>query len=259
MSYQLQEKPIKLNNYQTVYLEGGDAHSETILFLHGWTIATEPYQTTLHLLSQKYRVIAPDLPGFGKTSFPNSVADYDGYIDCLITFLAALNLQQVHVVGHSGGGAVGVVLAATHPSLVKSLVIIDSTGIPLGSLPEVALRRLIDFPAQLGKFKLEPMLLFIKALISNWIFKPQNMIQATWIALEKDLRPLLPKVQCPTLVVWGDRDLFVPVKFAYDFYQGIPRAQLTILEGEYHEWIFYHEQKCVDLVFNFFDEVERSL
>ncbi|PPS42722.1 alpha/beta fold hydrolase [Chroococcidiopsis sp. TS-821] len=256
---QLQEKPIKLNNYQTVYLEGGDSNSETILFLHGWTIAAEPYQTTLQLLSQKYRVIAPDLPGFGKTSLPNSVADYNGYVECLIAFLAALNLRQVHVVGHSGGGAVGIALAATDSSLVKSLVLIDSTGIPLGSLPEVALRRLIDFPAQLGRFKIEPMMLFIKALIANWIFKPQNMIQASWIALEKDLRPLLPKVKCPTLVIWGDRDLFVPVKFAYEFYQGIPRAQLIILEDEYHEWIFYHEQKCVDFAFNFLHEVERSL
>lgn len=257
MNYQLQENHIKLNNYQTVYLEGGNAtHSETILFLHGWTIATDPYQETLHLLSQQYHVIAPDLPGFGKTTFPNSVADYNGYVD-LITFLEALNLQKVHVVGHSGGGAVGVVLAATIPAVIKSLVIIDSTGIPLCPLPEVALRRLIDFLAQIGRFKLEPTILFMKALISNWIFKTQNMFQASWIALEKDLRPLLPQVQCPTLVVWGERDLFVPVKFAYEFSQGIPNSQLIILKGGYHEWIFYRAEKCVNLVANFINDVER--
>lgn len=259
MKHQLPEKQIKLENYQTVYLEAGNANqSETILFLHGWTIATAPYQEFLHLLSQQYHVIAPDLPGFGKTSFPNSVPDYNGYVECIVSFLTALNLKKVHVVGHSGGGAVGIVLAATFPTLVKSLVLIDSTGIPLGFLPKVAIRRLIDFPAQIGRFKFEPTMLFMKALISNWIFKTKNMFQASWIALEKDLRPLLPQIQCPTLIVWGDRDLFVPVKCAYEFSQGIPQSQLIMLEDEYHEWIFYHEQKCKNIVSSFIDEVERS-
>ncbi|MBE9189126.1 alpha/beta hydrolase [Gloeocapsopsis crepidinum LEGE 06123] len=256
MKHQLQEKQIKLENYQTVYLEEGVTHSETILFLHGWTIATDPYQETLHLLSQYYHVIAPDLPGFGKTSFPTAVPDYNGYVECITSFLKALNLKKVHVVGHSGGGAVGVVLAANFPELVKSLILIDSTGIPLGFLPEVALRRLIDFPAQIGRFKFEPTFLFMKALISNWIFKTQNMFQASWIALEKDLRPLLPQVQCPTLIVWGDRDLFIPVKCAYEFSQGIPHSQLIMLEDEYHEWIFYHEEKCINIIANFINEAE---
>jgi pimeloyl-ACP methyl ester carboxylesterase len=259
MRHQLQEKQIKLENYQTVYLEGGVTHSETILFLHGWTIATAPYQETLSLLSQHYHVIAPDLPGFGKTTFPTAVPDYEGYVECLINFLTALNLKKVHIVGHSGGGAVGVVLATKIPVTIKSLVLIDSTGIPLGSLPEVAIRRLIDFPAQIGRFKFEPTLLFMQALISNWIFKTKNMFQASWIALEKDLQPLLLQVQCPTLVVWGDRDLFVPVKCAYEFSQGIPQAQLIILEDEYHEWIFYHEEKCVNIIANFINEVEPQL
>ncbi|MUL39127.1 alpha/beta fold hydrolase [Gloeocapsopsis dulcis] len=256
MRHQLQEKQIKLENYQTVYLEGGVTHLETILFLHGWTIATAPYQETLYLLSQHYYVIAPELPGFGKTTFPTSVPDYNGYVECIISFLTALKLKKVHVVGHSGGGAVGVVLAATFPTVVKSLVLIDSTGIPLGFLPKVALRRLIDFPAQIGRFKFKPTVLFMKALISNWIFKTRNMFQASWIALNKDLRPLLPQVQCPTLVVWGDRDLFVSVKCAYEFSQGIPHSQLIMLKDEYHEWIFYHEEKCVNIITNFVSKVE---
>lgn len=259
MLYKLQEKQISLTNYQTMYLEGGPAiDSEPILFLHGWTISTTPYQETLELLCQHYRVIAPELPGFGKTTHPTFVADYAGYVTCITDFLKALNQQKVHVIGHSGGGAVGVALAAAIPTVVKSLIIIDSTGIPLGSLPEVVLRRLIDLPAQIGKLEPVSTLQFVQALIGNSVFKTQNMLQAVWLALEKDLRPLLPQIQCPTLIVWGDHDLFVPVKFAYEFAQGISNSQLIILKDEYHEWVFYRSQKCVNIIHNFLNEFARS-
>lgn len=252
MTYALREKQICLASYQTVYLEGGvKTDSEPILFLHGWTISIEPYQQTLQLLCQHYHVIAPDLPGFGKTITPTFVADYDGYINCIIDFLKALDLQKVHVVGHSGGGAVGVALAAAVPTMVSSLIIIDSTGIPLGFLPEVVLRRLIDLPAQVGELEIVPTIQFIQALIGNSLSKPQNMLQAIWLALEKDLRPLLPQVKCSTLIVWGDRDLFVPVKFADDFARGIVNSQVMILAGEYHESIFYRSQKYVTIICNF--------
>lgn len=213
MGERLIEKQIDLEDYKTTYLEGGDApNSEPILFLHGWTTSTAPYRQSLNLLCQRYRVIAPDLPGFGKCTHPTCVPDHISYVNCIVSFLQALNIQKAHVIGHSGGGAVAIALAATMPSLVSSLIISDSTGIPLGAMPSVALRRAIGMVMQTPKVKPVPMLRFWQALLHNWVSKPQNMIQSARLALEKDLRPLLPHIKSPTLVLWGENDRFIPLQ-----------------------------------------------
>jgi pimeloyl-ACP methyl ester carboxylesterase len=196
MGDQFSEKQIDLEAYKTTYLEGGDApNSDPILFLHGWTTSTAPYHESLSLLCQRYRVLAPDLPGFGKCTHPKCVPDHMSYVNCIISFLQALNIQKAHVIGHSGGGAVAIALAATMPSLVSSLIISDSTGIPLGAMPSVALRRLIGMVMQTPKVKPVPMLRFSQALLHNWVFRTQNMIQSARLALKKDLRPLLPHIK----------------------------------------------------------------
>lgn len=72
MSYQLIEKQVDVNEHSIYYLEGGTASdSEPILFVHGWSVSTKPYQEILNVLSQRYKVIAPTLPGFGKSSGSN--------------------------------------------------------------------------------------------------------------------------------------------------------------------------------------------
>ncbi|WP_414583877.1 alpha/beta fold hydrolase [Scytonema sp. PCC 10023] len=82
MGDQLIEKPIDLAEYRTIYLEGGDApNSNPILFLHGWGMTTAPYRDSLSLLCQRYRVIAPDLPGFGKSTQRKCVPDHMSYVN----------------------------------------------------------------------------------------------------------------------------------------------------------------------------------
>jgi abhydrolase domain-containing protein 6 len=259
MSDRLIEKRIDLPEYQTTYLDGGDAVNSTpILFLHGWTTSTAPYRESLNLLSQHHRVIAPDLPGFGKCTYPKRVPTHMSYVSCIIALLKALNLPKIHIIGHSGGGAVAIALAATQPTFVNSLIVSDSTGIPLGALPVVALRRLVGMVLQTPKILPVPMLRFYQALLYNWISKPQNMIQATRLALEKDLRSLMPQIQSPTLVLWGERDRFIPVEFGYELFRQIPGAQIMIAEGEYHEWVMFRPQKFIPLVCQFLHDVEQG-
>jgi len=164
----------------------------------------------------------------------------------------------VHVIGHSGGGAVAIALAATMPSLVSSLVISDSTGIPLGALPRVALRRLIEMVMETPKVKPVPMLRFSQALLYNGVFRTQNVIQSARLGLKKDLRPLLRQIQSPTLVLWGGNDRFIPVQLGYEFAQYIPDARMIVAEGEYHEWAMFRPEKFVPMIVDFLDEVEKS-
>jgi pimeloyl-ACP methyl ester carboxylesterase len=161
------------------------------------------------------------------------------------------------MIGHSGGGAVAIALAATRPSFVSSIIISDSTGIPLGTLPKVALGRAIDMVMQTPKVKFIPMLRFYRALLHNWVFNTQNMIQCTQLALKEDIRPLLPEIKSPALVLWGGSDRFIPLQFGYEFSQGIPGTRMLVAQGEHHEWAMFRPEKFVPIIFDFLSEVEK--
>jgi pimeloyl-ACP methyl ester carboxylesterase len=75
--------------------------------------------------------------------------------------------SKAHLIGHSIGGAIAIKIAASMPSLVSSLIVVDSTGIPLGSLPEVVLRRSIEMPAQIGAIKFKPLTQMLVSSLHN--------------------------------------------------------------------------------------------
>lgn len=259
MKYALVEKQINLPNYRLSYLEGGNPFSlSTILFLHGWSISIEPYQNNLNKLAERHRIIAPYLPGFSKSTTPKLLQSYNDYAQCILEFVKVLELKQLHLIGHSLGGAIGILLAASNPSLVSSLTLVDSTGIPLGSLPEVLLRRSVEMTAEVVEMKLDVVSKMVQNFVYNCLFNPQNVIQSAWICLEEDVRPFLPKIKAPTLVLWGKNDQFTPLHIGQEFAQGIKNSRLIVLEGEYHEWSLFKPETFVALVFDFLEKIESQ-
>ncbi len=86
MSYQFIEKQVYVNEHKIFYLEGGIAsNKEPILFVHGWAVSVEPYQEIINVLCQRYQVLAPALPGFGKSEgdiFNWNYNDYASIFNC---------------------------------------------------------------------------------------------------------------------------------------------------------------------------------
>lgn len=253
------EKQVDFDNSIIYYLQGGIAsYSAPILFLHGWGVAVEPYQEILNLLSQRYQVIAPYLPGLGKSTAPEYIQDYSDYAELMLEFIKILKLPKVHIIGHSIGGAIGMALAALQPSIVRSLTIVDSTGIPLGSLPEFILRRVIEMPAQMGQMKFDTLTTMLQNLFCNSLFNLQTVIQEALLGIEKDIRPFLPRITSPCLVLWGKNDLLTPVTLAQEISQEIRGSKLVILDGVYHEWSLAFPEKFAAIASDFMDEIERK-
>lgn len=107
---------------------------EPVLLIHGSgprVTAWANWRLTMPDLSQRFRVIAPDVPGFGYTERNDSASyDMDGWTSHLVAFLEALDLQRVHIVGNSLGGALALSIATRHPELVDRLVLMGSAGVP---------------------------------------------------------------------------------------------------------------------------------
>lgn len=182
---QLSDRRVELKNCSIFYRQSKLILSSTpILFLHGWGISSQPYQEVLEFLAQQHTVIAPDLPSFARSSYPNLIPDYDSYAEFILSFLAALNLKQVHLAGHSLGGGIAITVATLIPEQVKSIILLDSTGVPSVTIPEIAVSRAIEMTAQISLPKLKLQFVDIpQAFTHNLLFNTGNVIQALLISL----------------------------------------------------------------------------
>jgi pimeloyl-ACP methyl ester carboxylesterase len=259
VTYQFIENQVYVNEHSICYLEGGIAStSAPILFLHGWGVGTKPYQEVLNVLCQRYKVIAPELPGFGKSSGSKLNWNYNEYAKILAAFLKTLNLKKVHVIGHSLGGGIAATIAALMPTLVQSLVLVDSTGIPVEPVPKVFLKRAIEMTAQAPQIKFPQIMQIFQAFSYNFLFRTQNTIQVLLLSLKKDLKPLLPKIESPCLLVWGAKDLTTPLSAAQEFSQCIKGSKLVVVDGVYHEWSIFFVEKITNIIFDFIEEIEAK-
>lgn len=266
-SYPVSTLPARLNPHyldlqdcRLFYVQGGlKSDSTPILFLHGWGISVEPYYETLNRLAQQHHVLAPDLPSFARSSYPKLIPDYDGYAKFLLSFLDALDLPQVHLVGHSFGGGIAITLSALVPDRVKSLTLLDSTGNPSVSLLETIPRRAVEMTAQLFLPKLELKLVEIPRVFShNLLFNFGNVIQALLLSLKSDLTPRLTRIEAPCLLLWSKEDLTTPLSAAQEMAGKIPRARLVTVKEGWHEWGLWYPEKLSVLLLDFIHQVEQS-
>ena len=116
----------------TNYLTAGDG--PPVMLLHGsgpGVTAYANWRLTIPTLSQRLRVVAPDLVGFGYTERPADVSyDMATWVSQAVGLLDALGIEKTHLVGNSFGGALTLSLAAQHPDRVDRLVLMGSVGVP---------------------------------------------------------------------------------------------------------------------------------
>lgn len=110
------------------YYEGGSG--DTLVLVHGFTGSKENWLDAARELTPHFRVILPDLPGWG-ASQRNDGDDYgiEAQVRRLTAFLAATSQRPVHLVGHSMGGHIAGLVAAREPARVATLVLVDSAGV----------------------------------------------------------------------------------------------------------------------------------
>jgi 2-hydroxymuconate-semialdehyde hydrolase len=107
---------------------------EPVLLLHGsgpGVSAWANWRLTFEALKGSFRLIAPDLVGFGFTEFPaDQTFSRQNWLDQIVALLDQLNLEKVYVVGNSFGGSMALALAIHHPERVNRLVLMGSVGVP---------------------------------------------------------------------------------------------------------------------------------
>jgi pimeloyl-ACP methyl ester carboxylesterase len=233
------------------YTEAGTG--PLLILLHGYLVSGRDWLRVLPMLSEKFRCIVPDLPGFGESEKP---ADFnytrEGFAETILDLMAGLDAPRANICGHSMGGAIALTLAADHPDRVNRLAVINSVSYPFKP-PLTA--KLIGLPG-IGPFLFKTLYnkLVFRDYFKNSVFAPGFKLdegdldyyyrcfnrpdarEAAYRALgaATDLTSLVPKVirvRAPTLIVWGELDPMFPVSFAQRLSRDILGSQLHTLPG----------------------------
>jgi pimeloyl-ACP methyl ester carboxylesterase len=235
--------------------EQGPVDAPVVLCLHSVFVDARAFAPLAELLSDEFRVICPDLPGYGDSEKPplNRFSyGVDAFTEALVDLYGGLGLTRSIVVGHGLGGSIAMTLAARHPELVSRLVLIDPIcrQIPL-FLGHQAL--LVPF---VGGF-------FYKQLIGRTVFRTifrdrlygehtkvksqtidayfesfnspagRGSLLAT-LRATSDTRPILAqtvRLNVPTLIIWGRHDRFQPASFGQRLSREIRNAGFELFDA----------------------------
>ena len=127
----LQSKRLKVADIDWAYSEGGQVGKPTLMLVHGLAGSRDNRNRLARYLTPYYHVIIPDLPGQGESKAPN---DFDYSIpnltEKLRRFAEAIQVEKdLHIAGHSMGGAISLLYAAQYPIDAKSLFLVNSAGV----------------------------------------------------------------------------------------------------------------------------------
>jgi pimeloyl-ACP methyl ester carboxylesterase len=211
------------------------------VLLHGWGTEGASLQPLVAHLAPRYRTVTPDLPGFGGTALPPTDWGVDDYADWVTRLLVKLGIDRALFLGHSNGGRIAIVLAATRPELVERLVLVNSAGLR----PELSAKQRAAAPvSKLGRAASGLPLVgsLAERMRGRWHqalgaedYANAGPLRGTFVKIvNRDLRDLLPAVQAPTLLLWGERDDATPLSAGETMQQLIPNARLVVLPGAGH-------------------------
>jgi len=245
------------------YREAGSLAAPTILLLHGFPTSSHQFRNLIPLLSPKYRVIAPDLPGFGFTEVPSSYNyTFDDIATTIETFIKSVPQapQQYTIYIFDYGAPTGLRIASKNPTAVSAIITQNGNAYVEGLGPGWELiKRTWENDTQENRDAIRPFLEFdaTKAQYVNGTTDPNNIAPESYYLDQalmdrpgnKDIQldlfvdyktnvELYPKFheyfrasQVPLLAVWGKHDVFFLPEGAEAYKRDLPNAEVILLEA----------------------------
>jgi pimeloyl-ACP methyl ester carboxylesterase len=270
----------------TVCYRGAGA-GPVVVLIHGMAGSSQTWDPIIPLLAEHATVIAPDMLGHGGSAKPRGDYSLGALASGVRDLLVALGHERATIVGQSLGGGVAMQFAYQFPERCERLVLVSSGG--LG--PEVsALLRLLSAPGAEYVLALgtAPGLRSAGTAVAGWLERVGLRLApavaevmrsyfslgdaATREAFMCTLRSVVDlagqrasardrlylAAEMPTLIVWGDKDPFIPVAHAHSAHDAMPGSRLEIFEGSGH---FPHRDaphRFADLLRDFVDATEPA-
>lgn len=219
-----------------------------IVLLHGLTATHYNWQHTIPALADRFRVVAPDLPGHGRSAKPDAPYTLDFYAGVIRSLGRELGLEEAVVVGNSLGGRIALELALSYPRWVRALALAaPASGYAAGmravgwAIDAVAGPRILrlTLPRTLDLCfhdRSLPACAERRRLLAERIAHDDypgfaRAVTRTLRSVLAEGRPRLERLHQPTVVVWGREDRMVALSGSRWILRQVPHARLAVLDG----------------------------
>ncbi|WP_368563778.1 alpha/beta fold hydrolase [Pseudoxanthomonas sp. UTMC 1351] len=286
----IQHRWADIDGIRTFYRECGPADAPVLLLPHGYPCSSYQYRRLMPAVSDQWRTLAPDYPGFGYTETPEEFQyDFDGYGRFLIRFVETLGISRYVIYLHDYGTWIGLRLAMSRPDAIAGLIIQngdlyeDALGPKYGTLrkfwtnpSEETRKPLVDAINEEG-FRHE-FVGEVEPEIAETV--PPDLWKLHWPLMDTPKRrsialglmerwkanaDLFPKFQTylrehkpPTLMVWGPEDGYMPATSAQAYLRDLPDAELHLLDGAGHWLLETHFEQALSLIEVFLGRVRAE-
>ena len=238
----MNEKTIEIDGNTIRYVEEGNS-TKNLLLIHGLGASAERWEHVIPQFAKNYRVLVPDLIGFGLSDKP--VVDYttDYLSEFIRKFLKKLGIDSVSIIGSSLGGQIGAEFTYQNNSMVEKLVLISPSGIMKHSTPALdayVMAALYPsdssasnaFQIMSGSKNIDKKT--IKGFVQRMKLPNAKMAFMSTLLGLKDAEIISEKlvsIKSPTLIIWGENDPIIPIKYAQSFVSEIDDCRFVKMEN----------------------------
>jgi len=278
---QLQRMSVAEHDWSYLDSAPGDDTKPLLLMLHGFAVDKDNWlRFARHF--DGYRVVAPDLPGHGETSYnPEFTYDFAQQALWLNDFVDALQLQNIHIMGNSMGGGIALLYSYARPDKVRSITLIDAAGVyppekselqqilDSGGKNPLIVENIDDFQA-LSEFAMEqqPFLPWPAKNVLARRAQARNDINSKIFAdihavaeaakTSDDNLIMLQQIHQPVLILWGEQDRALDVSSVAVFEQHLPDSRSFIFPHIGHAPMLEAPDDSAALVLEFIQGLERK-
>ena len=281
----MKPRAISVDGDRVAYRAAGKG--PVLLLVHGMAGSSVTWRYVIPALAEQFTVLAPDLLGQGQSDKPRGDYSLGGHANTLRDLMDALEHERASVIGQSLGGGVAMQFAYQFPERCERLVLVDSGG--LGREVTFYLRMLTvpGFESVFTPF-CSPRMRDAGSRVASWLgragVRSTPARQEVWRsyasladaesrrAFFRSLRDVIDfsgqavsalsrlwrAAQLPTLIVWGNRDPFIPVGHAFSAHEAIPGSRLEIFEGVGHYPHCEAPERFVEVLVDFIASTEPA-
>lgn len=224
-----------------------------IIILHGWTKTLDRWKNFLDALEKKgIKADLPKIPGL--TGNLEKVWELQDYVKWLKN-ITNNERGKIILIGHSNGGRIALAFSNLYPEKIEKLILIDSAGIYHNEFPLKSKRFVFKIIAKVGK-KLTSSKFFENALYklareSDYKNAEPNVKQTMTNLISSDLKPILPRIKIPVLIIWGREDKITPLSDGILMNNHIKNSKLEIIENARHSPMFTHPEGVAKIIYEY--------
>jgi pimeloyl-ACP methyl ester carboxylesterase len=273
-------RTVRVDETDVFYRERGEEAAPTLLLLHGFPSSSAQYEQLIGRLEGRYRVVAPDYPGFGQSAPLPGTTTFDRIADVIDGFTEAKGLRRFSLYMFDFGAPVGFRLATRHPERVQGLVLQNGNAYEEGLGPgmqalkpywedrsanEDAVRGFLRLDATRSQYLdgvadpaiVNPDLWELDQRYLELPGRDQVMLDLLYdyqsnVKLYPRWHEYMRANQPPALLPWGQNDRFFPPEGARAYLQDLPDAELHLLDTG-HFATATHSEQIADLITGFLD------